>query len=178
MTTLAIGKRPPEERAEHEPWPMFPNLFEVASAHEEGGERSYLASTVEFVGEDGVLTGIKVAETEYLENGKRAPKAGTERIIPADLVFLALGFTGQDSRAIVDQTDAEFDGRTNVARDEQYMTAAEGIFSCGDAGRGQSLVVWAIAEGRACAAAVERHLMGSTVLPEPVAPSDRPIDML
>ncbi|WP_129657796.1 glutamate synthase subunit beta [Rothia halotolerans] len=178
VTTLAIGNRPPEERAEHEPWPMFPNLFEVASAHEEGGDRNYLASTVEFVGEDGVLTGIKVAETEYLENGRRAPKAGTERIIRADLVFLALGFTGQDSRAIVEQTDAEFDGRTNVARDEQYMTAADGIFSCGDAGRGQSLVVWAIAEGRACAAAVERHLMGSTVLPEPVAPSDRPIDLL
>lgn len=178
VTTLAIGKRPPEERPEDQPWPMFPTLFEVASSHEEGGNRNYLASTVEFVGEDGKLTGIKVAETEYREDGRRVPKEGTERVIPADLVFLALGFTGQDSEAVSEQAGVALDSRTNVARDEQYMTNAEGIFSCGDAGRGQSLVVWAIAEGRACAAAVERHLMGSTQLPEPVAPSDRPIDML
>lgn len=178
VTTLAIGKRPPEERPEDQPWPMFPTLFEVASSHEEGGNRNYLASTVEFVGEDGKLTGIKVAETEYREDGRRVPKEGTERVIPADLVFLALGFTGQDSEAVSEQAGVALDSRTNVARDEQYMTNAEGIFSCGDAGRGQSLVVWAIAEGRACAAAVERYLMGSTQLPEPVAPSDRPIDML
>ncbi|MCT1366702.1 MULTISPECIES: glutamate synthase subunit beta [Kocuria] len=178
VTTLAIGKRPPEERADHEPWPMFPNLFEVASAHEEGGDRNYLASTIEFVGEDGVLTGLKIADTEYRDDGTRGPKAGSERVIPADLVFLALGFTGQDSEDIVDQAGAEFDSRTNVARDDQYMTNVPGVFSCGDAGRGQSLVVWAIAEGRACAAAVERHLVGTTVLPEPVSPSDRPINLL
>ncbi|MDN5640308.1 MAG: glutamate synthase subunit beta [Actinomycetia bacterium] len=178
VTTLAIGRKPPEERAEHEPWPMFPNLFEVASSHEEGGRRNYLASTVEFVGEDGKLTGIRVAETEYREDGKRVPKAGTEHVIPADLVFLALGFTGQESEAITEQLGAPLDSRTNVARDERYMTAVDGVFSCGDAGRGQSLVVWAIAEGRACAAAVERHLLGATALPEPVRPSDRPIDLL
>lgn len=178
VTTLAIGKKPPEERGEHEPWPMFPNLFEVASSHEEGGDRNYLASTLEFVGEDGRVTGIKVAETEYKEDGSRGPKEGTERIIPADLVFLALGFTGQDSEDIADQAGAALDGRSNVARDDQYMTNVSGIFSCGDAGRGQSLVVWAIAEGRACAAAVERHLVGHTLLPEPVAPTDRPIDIL
>lgn len=178
VTTLAIGKRPPEERPEHQPWPMFPTLFEVASSHEEGGDRNYLASTVEFVGEDGRVTGIRVAETEYLPDGRRVPKEGTERVIPADLVLLALGFTGQDSAEIQEQVGAELDSRDNVARDEQYMTSAEGVFSCGDAGRGQSLVVWAIAEGRACAAAVERHLTGATALPEPVAPSDRPIDLL
>lgn len=178
VTTLAIGKKPPEERAGHEPWPMFPNLFEVASSHEEGGERNYLASTIEFVGENGRVTGIKVAETEYKDDGKRGPKEGTERIIPADLVFLALGFTGQDSEAIAEQAGAEMDPRSNVARDDEYMTNVPGIFSCGDAGRGQSLVVWAIAEGRACAASVERHLVGSTLLPEPVAPTDRPIDLL
>ncbi|MDN5655260.1 MAG: FAD-dependent oxidoreductase, partial [Kocuria sp.] len=168
----------PEDRAEHEPWPMFPHLFEVASAHEEGGERNYLASTVEFVGENGQVTGIKIAETEYREDGTRGPKEGSERIIPADLVFLALGFTGQDSEAIAEQAGAELDRRSNVSRGEDYMTNVPGIFSCGDAGRGQSLVVWAIAEERACAAAVERHLVGSTLLPEPVAPSDRPIDLL
>jgi glutamate synthase (NADPH/NADH) small chain len=92
VTTLAIGKQPAEERTATQPWPMFPTLFEVSSAHEEFGERQYLASTVEFVGENGKLTGIKVAETEFVD-GKRVPKAGTERVLPTDLAFLALGFT-------------------------------------------------------------------------------------
>jgi len=177
VTTLAIGKQPPAERATHQPWPTFPTLFEVASAHEEGGERTYLASTVEFVGENGKLTGVKVAETEFVD-GKRLPKAGTERIIPADLVFLSLGFTGAEPAGITEQVSAEFDGRGNVARDGYYMTNTEGVFVAGDAGRGQSLIVWAIAEGRACAAAVDRFLMGSTILPAPVAPTDRAIAVL
>ncbi|WP_139346610.1 glutamate synthase subunit beta, partial [Sinomonas mesophila] len=172
VTTLAIGKQPPSERPAHQPWPMFPNLFEVASAHEEGGDRTYLASTVEFVGENDRLTGIKVAETEFVD-GKRLPKAGTERIIPADLVFLALGFTGAEPAGITEQVKAGFDERGNVARDGDYMTGTPGIFVAGDAGRGQSLIVWAIAEGRACAAAVDRHLTGATILPAPVAPTDR-----
>ncbi|MEY5024037.1 MAG: hypothetical protein RL569_950, partial [Actinomycetota bacterium] len=96
VTTLAIGTKPPSERTEDQPWPMMPNLFEVASAHEEFGERKYLHSTVEFVGENGVLTGVKVADTEFVD-GKRVPKAGTERILPADLVFLALGFVGPET---------------------------------------------------------------------------------
>ncbi|MDO4916798.1 MAG: glutamate synthase subunit beta [Rothia sp. (in: high G+C Gram-positive bacteria)] len=177
ITTLAIGKKPPVDRADHEPWPMFPQLFEVSSSHEEGGERQYLASTVEFVGENGVLTGLKVAETEYGEDGTRSLRAGTEHVIPADVVFLALGFTGQDSKAITEQLGVDFDERQNVARDESFMTNIPGVFSCGDAGRGQSLVVWAIAEGRAAAAACERYLNGSTELPEPVGPNDRPIDL-
>ena len=177
VTTLAIGKQPPSERPAHQPWPMFPNLFEVASAHEEGGERTYLASTVEFVGENGRLTGLKVAETEFVE-GRRVPKAGTERIIPADLVFLALGFTGAEPAGITEQVKAGFDERGNVARDADYMTGTPGIFVAGDAGRGQSLIVWAIAEGRACAAAVDRHLTGATILPAPVAPTDRAISVL
>ncbi|GAA2196874.1 glutamate synthase subunit beta [Sinomonas flava] len=177
VTTLAIGKQPPSERPAHQPWPMFPNLFEVASAHEEGGERTYLASTVEFVGENGRLTGLKVAETEYVD-GKRLPKAGTERVIPADLVFLALGFTGAEPAGITEQVSAPFDARGNVERDASYMTEVPGIFVAGDAGRGQSLIVWAIAEGRAAAAAVDRHLMGTTSLPAPVAPTDRAIAVL
>ncbi|WP_433876753.1 glutamate synthase subunit beta [Sinomonas atrocyanea] len=177
VTTLAIGKQPPSERPAHQPWPMFPNLFEVASAHEEGGERTYLASTVEFVGENGRLTGLKVAETEYVD-GKRLPKAGTERVIPADLVFLALGFTGAEPAGLTEQVSAPFDARGNVARDAAYMTEVPGIFVAGDAGRGQSLIVWAIAEGRAAAAAVDRHLMGTTSLPAPVAPTDRAIAVL
>ncbi|MFJ3956537.1 glutamate synthase subunit beta [Arthrobacter sp. NPDC090010] len=177
VTTLAIGKQPPAERPVHQPWPMYPTLFEVASAHEEGGERTYLASTVEFVGEDGRLTGVKLAETEFVD-GKRVPKAGTERVIPADLVFLALGFTGPEAAGITEQIDAAFDGRGNLSRDAEYMTTTEGVFVAGDAGRGQSLIVWAIAEGRACAASVDRFLMGTTILPSPVAPTDRAISLL
>ena len=171
VTTLAIGKQPPLERAAHQPWPTFPTLFEVASAHEEGGERTYLASTVEFIGRDGVLTAVKVAETEFVD-GRRVPKAGTEREIPADLVFLSLGFTGPEPAGITEQVRAEFDGRGNVARDGYYMTNTDGVFVAGDAGRGQSLIVWAIAEGRSCAAAVDKYLSGQTQLPAPVAPTD------
>ncbi|GAA3688274.1 glutamate synthase subunit beta [Arthrobacter ginkgonis] len=178
VTTLAIGKQPPSERPQSQPWPMFPNLFEVASAHEEGGERTYLASTVEFVGEDGKVTGIRVAETEYLQDGRRVPKAGTERVIPADLVFLALGFTGPEPAGMAEQAGIGFDNRGNVVRDGYYMTATPGVFVAGDAGRGQSLIVWAIAEGRAAAAAVDRYLMGDTRLPAPVAPTDRSINPL
>ncbi|NUP74387.1 MAG: glutamate synthase subunit beta [Sinomonas sp.] len=177
VTTLAIGKQPPAERPAHQPWPMFPNLFEVASAHEEGGERTYLASTVEYMGENGRVTGLKVAETEYVD-GKRLPKAGTERVIPADLVLLSLGFTGAEESGLPEQINAPFDGRGNVGRDAAYMTETPGVFVAGDAGRGQSLIVWAIAEGRACAAEVDRFLMGSTILPAPVAPTDRAISVL
>ena len=177
VTSLAIGRKPPVDRADEEPWPMMPKVFEVSTSHEEGGERTFLASTVEFVGEDGHVTGLRVAETEYREDGSRGPRTGTEKVLPADLVLLALGFTGNESEQLTEQLPVALDGRGNVARDESYMTAVDGVFSCGDAGRGQSLVVWAIAEGRACAANVERHLTGQTRLPEPVAPSERAIDL-
>lgn len=177
VTTLAIGQQPPAERAAHQPWPTAPTLFEVASAHEEGGERTYLASTVEFLGSDGVLTGIRIAETEFV-NGSRVPKAGTEREIPADLVFLSLGFTGPEPAGINDQVGVAFDERGTVVRDGYYMTNTDGVFAAGDAGRGQSLIVWAIAEGRACAAAVDRYLMGHTKLPAPVAPTDQALAVL
>ena len=124
-----------------------------------------------------MLRAIKVAETEFVD-GRRVPKAGSEREIPADLVFLSLGFTGAEPAGITEQVEAEFDDRGNVARDGYYMTNTPGVFSAGDAGRGQSLIVWAIAEGRACAAAVDQWLMGSTRLPAPVAPSDRSIAVL
>ncbi|MGP5162604.1 glutamate synthase subunit beta [Arthrobacter rhombi] len=177
VTSLAIGRQPPRERSPHQPWPMSPTLFEVASSHEEGGDRTYLASTVEFVGEDGRVTGVMVSETEYID-GARRPKAGTQHVIPADLVILALGFTGPEPAGLNEQAGIDFDDRGNVARDGYYMTNTPGVFAAGDAGRGQSLIVWAIAEGRSCAAAVDKYLMGETRLPAPVAPSDRPIDMM
>jgi glutamate synthase (NADPH/NADH) small chain len=175
VTTLAIGQQPPEERTSDQPWPMMPSLFEVASAHEEFGERKYLHSTVEFVGENGQLTGLKVADTEFVD-GKRLPKPGTERVLPADLVFLALGFTGVESQELTSQLHVPIDSRGNVSRDGRYAVA-DGVFAAGDAGRGQSLIVWAIAEGRAAAAAIDEYLEGETELPFPVKPTDRPISV-
>jgi glutamate synthase (NADPH/NADH) small chain len=175
VTNLAIGVQPPSERPAHQPWPLTPTLFEVSSAHEEGGHREYLASTVEFLANEfGELRAIRVAETEYLD-GRRVPKAGTEREIPADLVLLALGFTGPEPEDLGDQLELPFDERGNVERGGDYQTSQPGVFVAGDAGRGQSLIVWAIAEGRAAASAVDRYLEGDTQLPFPVKPTDRGI---
>ena len=176
VTTLAIGKRPAEQRSDAQPWPTFPTLFEVSSAHEEFGERQYLASTVEFVGENGKLTGIKVAETEFVD-GKRLPKAGTEKVLPADLVLLALGFTGPETETLEKQIATPIDSRGNIIRDSKWATEQDGVFVAGDAGRGQSLIVWAIAEGRAAAAAIDDYLEGVTELPAPVKPTDKAISI-
>ncbi len=173
VTNLAIGKQPGTTRPEHQPWPMSPTLFEVSSAHEEGGTRQYLASTVEFLANEfGEVRAIRIAETEYLD-GRRVPKAGSEKEIPADLVLLAMGFTGPEPDSLGHQLKVPFDDLGNVSRDGKYETSNAGVFVAGDAGRGQSLIVWAIAEGRAAAAAVDKFLEGHTQLPSPVKPTDR-----
>ena len=173
VTNLAIGRQPPSDRPDHQPWPMAPTVFEVQSAHEEGGERSYLASTVEFLSNDvGEVRALRVAETEYTADGRRVPKSGTEREIPADLILIAMGFTGPERELVEEQLGAQFTARGTLERESDYQTTAPGVFVAGDAGRGQSLIVWAIAEGRAVAAEVDRHLMGSTALPAPVRPTD------
>lgn len=177
VTNIAIGFELPAERPDDQPWPMTPHVLDVSSSHEEGVDRVYLSSTVEILGENGRVTGLKVAETEYLHDGRRVPKEGTERVVPADMVLLALGFTGNESDELVEQIHTDLDKRGNVARDDTYMTTVDGVFACGDAGRGASLVVWAIAEGRACASAVEKFLTGSTRLPFPVAPSTQAINL-
>ena len=175
VTTLAIGKQPPLERPTNQPWPMDPNLFEVQSAHEEGGERTYLASTVEFVGnERGELAGLVVAETEFADGGRR-PMVGTEKTLPADIVLLALGYTGTESDVIVEQLQIDLSERGTVARNRTYDTNIPGVFVAGDAGRGASLIVWAIAEGRAVAARADEFLRGHTTLPVPVTAHDAPI---
>jgi glutamate synthase (NADPH) small chain len=173
VTNLAIGKQPSQTRPTEQPWPMHPTLFEVQSAHEEGGVRQYLASTVEFLANEvGEVRAIRVAETEYLD-GRRVPKAGTEREIPADLVLLALGFTGPETDAANEQLGLQATDRGNFARGADYATSEPGVFIAGDAGRGQSLIVWAIAEGRAAAAAVDRYLEGETQLPSPIPANAR-----
>jgi glutamate synthase (NADPH/NADH) small chain len=135
----------------------------VSSAHEEGGERMFLASTVEFLANEvGEVRAIRVAETEYID-GRRVPKSGTEREIPADLVLLALGFTGPDSQDLESQLTVPFEAQGVPVRAANYETDHSGVFVAGDAGRGQSLIVWAIAEGRAVASEVDRFLEGDTL---------------
>lgn len=176
-TMLAIGQQPPTERPSDVPWPLDPVLFEVQSAHEEGGTREFLASTVRFLGDDkGAVRAIEVCETEYRDGG-RFPKPGTEREIPADLVLLALGYQGAEHAAIGEQIKLGTDGRANLARAKDYSTEVPGVFVAGDAGRGASLIVWAIAEGRAVAAEVDRYLEGSSLLPSPVSAYDRPLSV-
>ncbi|WP_435300108.1 glutamate synthase subunit beta [Timonella sp. A28] len=169
VTTLAIGKKPPLERPSTQPWPTHPTLFEVSSSHAEGGERDYLASTVEFIGdENNNVVGLKVATTEYLPDGRRVPKQGTEQVIPADLVLIAMGFVGPETETFTSQSSAEVTDRGVFARRDDFSTGLPGVFVVGDAGRGQSLIVWAIAEGRAAAASVDTFLHGETELPTPV----------
>lgn len=173
VTSLAIGKQPPSERSSSEPWPLSPNLFEVTSAHEEGGNREFLASTVEFLDDGtGNVRAVRVAETEYV-GGARIPKSGTEKEIPADLIFLALGFTGPEHSVIDDSLSLRLTDKGLLQRADDYSTDEPGVFVAGDAGRGQSLIVWAIAEGRAVAAAVDSYLEGETLLPTPVSASAR-----
>ncbi|MBK0419099.1 glutamate synthase subunit beta [Leucobacter sp. CSA1] len=171
VTNLAIGRRPGETRGDAEPWPVHPKLFEVTSSHEEGGERRYLASTVEFVGDGGSVRALRVAETGFTERG-REPIPGTEHLIDADLVLIAMGFSGPEP--IEDPGLALPHGRRGAfERRRDYSTSLPGVFVAGDAGRGQSLIVWAIAEGRAAAASADAYLTGETVLPAPVTAHDR-----
>ncbi|MFM7013692.1 MAG: glutamate synthase subunit beta [Actinomycetota bacterium] len=176
VTTIAIGAKPPESRSESQPWPTYPNLFEISSAHEEFGERQYLSSTVEFVGVGGKVTGIKIAETQIID-GKRLPTPGTERILEADLVLLALGFTGPETKQAQAEIEIPLDTKGNFARTDSFGTELDGVFVAGDAGRGQSLIVWAIAEGRSAAASIDRYLEGTSELPSPVRASDQPISV-
>lgn len=175
VTQLEIMPRPTDERPTNQPWPTYPMIYRISSAHEEAGDRVYSVSTQEFIKDSaGNLTGIKLVETKF-ENGKFEQVAGSEKIIPADLVFLAMGFTGPEKSELLKQLEVEIDDRGNIKRDDEYATATEGVFVCGDAGRGQSLIVWAIAEGRSAAASVDKFLTGNTQLPYPIEPTARPL---
>ena len=173
-----IMPRPPEFRTASNPWPTFPMIYKVTSAHEEGGERVFSVNTEAFLGDDGKLTGLRYHEVEPTTIAGRPSLRkveGTDVELPVDLVFLAMGFLGPEKGSLVDQLGVELDERGNVARDANWQSSVPGVFVAGDAGRGQSLIVWAIAEGRSCAAAVDRALMGETDLPSPIRPTDRPM---
>lgn len=175
VTSLEIMPQPGDERPAGQPWPTYPMLFRVASAHEEGGDRIYAVSTTELVGDaDGNVAALRLVEVEFVD-GRPTPRPGTEREIPAQLVLLAMGFLGPEGPGVVEQLGVELDERSNVKRDKNFMTSVPGVFVAGDAGRGQSLIVWAIAEGRAAAAGVDAWLTGSSALPRPIAPTDRPL---
>jgi len=173
VTQLEIMPRPTEERPSSQPWPTYPMIYRVSSAHEELDNRLFAVSTEEFIGDgNGNVKAIKLVETKF-ENGKFEPVPGTEKEIPADFVFLAMGFTGPEKSALLTQLDVELDERGNIKRDTNFQTSEEGIFVAGDAGRGQSLIVWAIAEGRSAAAGVDKYLEGESQLPSPIEPTDR-----
>jgi len=163
-----IMPRPPAARAETNPWPTWPLMFRTASAHEEGGERLFAVNTERFVGdEDGNVTALRAHEVQLVD-GTFAKVEGSEFDLPCDLVLLAMGFTGPERAPLLDGLGVDLTARGNVDRDSEWSTNVEGVFVAGDMGRGQSLIVWAIAEGRSCAAAVDRALMGATDLPAPL----------
>ena len=174
VTQLEILPMPPDARPHGQPWPTYPMTYRVSSAHEEGGERVFAVSTEEFVGTSGVLEGLRIVEVEWRE-GRPEPVEGSARVLPADLVLLAMGFTGPETSIIQDELGVEVDARGALVREDDYSTAVDGIFVAGDAGRGQSLIVWAIAEGRAAAASVDRYLTGKSNLPSPIPASARPL---
>ena len=175
VTQLEIMPRPTEERPAGQPWPTYPMIYRVSSAHEELDNRMFAVSTEEFLGDgNGNLRALKIVETKF-ENGKFEPVPGTEKELPADFVFLAMGFTGPEKTALIEQLEVELDERGNIKRGLDYQSSQEGIFVAGDAGRGQSLIVWAIAEGRSAAAEVDKYLTGDTQLPSPILPTARPM---
>jgi glutamate synthase (NADPH/NADH) small chain len=171
VTQLEIMPAPPDRRAETNPWPTYPMVMRVSSAHEEGGERLYSVNTERFVGDEaGNVRALLIHDVERVD-GRFQKVEGTERELPADLVFLAMGFTGAQREGLVEGLGVELDQRGNVARDGEFMSTVPGVFVAGDMGRGQSLIVWAIAEGRAAASAADAWLTGSTTLPRPVTPT-------
>jgi glutamate synthase (NADPH/NADH) small chain len=170
-----ILPRPPDARTDVNPWPTWPVIMRTSSAHEEGGERVYAVNTECFLGDDeGRLRALRAHEVE-LVGGRFQKLEGTDFDLPCELVLLAMGFTGPPRASWLEQLGVEFDERGNLRRDVGFMTNVPGVFVAGDMGRGQSLVVWAIAEGRACAAAVDQWLIGDSALPAPISSTARPL---
>ncbi|ANY21608.1 MULTISPECIES: glutamate synthase subunit beta [Gordonia] len=166
-----IMPKPPIERAESTPWPTYPLMYRVSSAHEEGGERVFSVNTEQFTGEDGKVTGLKAHEVQ-MRDGRFEKVEGSDFELEADLVLLAMGFVGPEREDLLDKMGVEYDPRGNVKRDNSFAAVGQpGVFVAGDAGRGQSLIVWAIAEGRSAAAAADKFLTGASDLPAPIVPT-------
>ena len=175
VTQLEIMPQPPDTRAESNPWPQWSLTLRTSSAHEEGGERIFSVNTERFIDDGhGNVEALLLHEVE-MADGRFVKIEGSERELPADLVLLAMGFVGPEKGSWLEQLGVAFDERGNLRRDDDFMCSVPGVFVAGDMGRGQSLIVWAIAEGRSCAAGADRYLMGETDLPSPVLPSTRPM---
>ena len=169
---LELMPMPPEARASDNPWPLWPQVFRVSSAHEEGGERLFSVSTLRFRGDgDGRVSAIDAVKVEMVRSGGRVsfePVPGSEFEIKTDLVLLAMGFTGPERSPLIADLGVSLTSRGTVGRDANWMTNVPGVFTAGDMQRGQSLIVWAIAEGRSAARAIDQYLMGESHLPAPV----------
>ena len=173
VTQLELLPRPPQERADDNPWPLWPNVFRVSTAHEEGGERLFSVSTQRFAGNQGgrvrALQAVKVEMVRKDGRMQFVPVEGSDFEIPADLVLLAMGFVGPERGPLVNELGITLNDRGNVSRDERWMTNVPGVFTAGDMQRGQSLIVWAIAEGRSAARGIDHYLMGESALPAPLS---------
>lgn len=168
VTQIELLTKPPLARKEDNPWPLWPMILMTSSSHEEGVDRQWALLTKEFVGDNhGRLTGVRLVDIRWGINqqGRMGFEeiAGTERVVPCELALLAIGFTGAEKGGMVEELELELDERTNI-KTTGYMTSQEGVFAAGDIRRGQSLVVWAISEGRECARAVDTWLMGESSL--------------
>ena len=170
---LELLGRPPDARAAGNPWPLWPNIFRVSSAHEEGGERLYSIATQRFSGNaEGRVSALHGVQVQMVNHDGRVtfqPIEGSDFELKADLVLLAMGFLGPERGGMLDQLGVRLTDRGNVWRDDQWMTSVPGVFTAGDMQRGQSLIVWAIAEGRSAARGVDTFLMGRSDLPAPLA---------
>ena len=157
--------RPPEKEDKALTWPDWPMKLRTSSSHEEGVDRDWAVLTKEVVGENGRVTGLKCVRIEWID-GKMQEIPGSEFVLPADLILLAMGFVGPKKTGLLAQSGVQLDARGNVAASTgDYATSEAMVFSCGDMRRGQSLIVWAIREGRQCARSVDEALMGVSELP-------------
>jgi glutamate synthase (NADPH) small chain len=173
ITNFELLSMPPKERPENQPWPYWPMRLRKSTSHEEGCERVFSIMTKEFIGSNGKIEKLKTVNVQFVPNPAGGPPKleevpGSEKEWPADLVLLAMGFVGPEAGSFVHQLGCELDERGNIKADENYMTTTPGIFAAGDSRRGQSLIVWAISEGREAARCVDLHLMGKTDLPTKV----------